>query len=46
MFLSAHYAAMAKRGLFHVRFMDDMLVLSAMRWKFKRAVKHLDELFN
>ena len=37
---------MEKFGLFYVRFMDDMLVLSPTRWKLKRAVKRLNEVFN
>ena len=30
---------MAKSGLFYVRFMDDILVLSPTRWKLRNAVK-------
>ncbi len=31
--------AMEKTGLFYVRFMDDILVLSPTRWKLRRAVR-------
>ena len=30
---------MARSGLFYVRFMDDILVLSPTRWKIRKAVK-------
>ncbi len=30
---------MARLGLFYVRFMDDVLVLSPTRWKLRRAVR-------
>ncbi len=35
---------MARSGLFCVRFMDDILVLSPTRWKLKRAVKAVNEV--
>ena len=35
---------MAKSGLFYVRFMDDILVLSPTRWKLRRAVRAVNEL--
>ena len=31
-------------GLFHVRFMDDILVLAPTRWKLRRAVKAVNEI--
>lgn len=33
-------------GLFYVRYSDDMLMLAPTRWKLKKAVKHLNEIFN
>jgi RNA-directed DNA polymerase len=35
--------AMEQSGLFYVRFMDDILVLSPTRWKLRRAVKRVNE---
>lgn len=37
---------MAKHGLFYVRFMDDILVLAPTRWKLRRAVRTLNEVFD
>ena len=37
--------AMAQHGLFYVRFMDDILVLAPTRWKLRRAVRSLNEVF-
>ncbi len=31
-------------GLFYVRFMDDILVLTPSRWKLRRAVKAVNEM--
>jgi RNA-directed DNA polymerase len=45
-FLSALDTAMEKLGLFYVRCMNDMLVFAPTRWKLKRAVKRLNEVFN
>jgi len=33
-------------GLFYVRYMDDMLILTKTRWKCRRAVKRLNTIFN
>jgi hypothetical protein len=33
-------------GLFYVRYMDDILILTKTRWKCRRAVKQLNEAFN
>jgi len=33
-------------GLFYVRYMDDILILVPTRWKLRRAVKTLNEIFN
>ena len=35
-----------KDGLFYVRYMDDILILTKTRWKCRRAVKQLNEAFN
>ena len=35
---------MEKSGLFHVRFMDDILVLTPSRWKLRRAVDAVNEM--
>jgi len=35
---------MERMGLFHVRFMDDILVLAPTRWKLRRAVKAVNEV--
>ncbi len=35
---------MSNSGLFYVRFMDDILVLSPTRWKLKKAVKAVNEV--
>jgi RNA-directed DNA polymerase len=45
-FLTALDSAMEGLGLFYVRFMDDVLVLAPTRWKLKRAVKCLNEIFD
>jgi RNA-directed DNA polymerase len=37
---------MAQHGLFYVRFMDDILVLSPTCWKLRRAFRTLNGLFN
>ncbi len=42
-FLKRPDERMAKSGLFYVRFMDDILVLSPTRWKLRRAVKAVNE---
>lgn len=34
---------MEKRGLFYVRFMDDILVLAPTRWKLRKAVAVVNE---
>ncbi len=34
---------MARSGLFYVRFMDDILVLSPTRWKLRKAVKVVNQ---
>ena len=33
-------------GLFYVRYVDDMLILTKTRWKCRRAVKRLNTIFN
>ncbi len=43
-FLNALDQRMAKSGLFYVRFMDDILVLSPTRWKLRKAVKAVNEV--
>ncbi len=35
---------MARSGLFYVRFMDDILVLSPTRWRLRKAVKAVNEI--
>ncbi len=35
---------MSNSGLFYVRFMDDILVLSPTRWKLRKAVKAINEV--
>lgn len=35
--------ALARGGWFHVRFMDDVLVLAPRRWKLRRAVRVVNE---
>ncbi len=35
---------MAKSGLFYVRFMDDILVLSPTRWKLRQAVRAVNRV--
>ena len=35
-----------KDGLFYVRYMDDILILTKTRWKCRRAVKQLNQAFN
>ncbi len=35
---------MEKSGLFYVRFMDDILVLSPTRWKLRKAVKAVNQV--
>ena len=35
---------MERSGLFYVRFMDDILVLSPTRWKLRKAVKAVNEV--
>jgi RNA-directed DNA polymerase len=44
-FLRSLDETMAKHGLFYVRFMDDILVLAPTRWKLRRAVRTLNEVF-
>ncbi len=41
-FLGALDTAMAKLGLFYVRFMDDIVVLSPTRWKLRKAIAVLN----
>jgi hypothetical protein len=43
-FLNALDERMEKSGLFYVRFMDDILVLSPTRWKLRHAVKAVNEV--
>ena len=35
--------ALGNLGLFHVRFMDDIVVLAPTRWKLRAAVKALNQ---
>ncbi len=35
---------MARSGLFYLRFMDDILVLSPTRWKIRQAVKRVNQV--
>ena len=44
-FLGELDEAFAKTGLFYRRFMDDVIVLAPTRWKLRRAVKMLNEVF-
>ena len=44
-FLDVLDRTMEKLGLFYVRFMDDILVLAPTRWKLRRAVKCLNQVF-
>jgi hypothetical protein len=37
---------MGRQDVFYVRFMDDILVLAATRWKLRRAVKTVNGMFN
>lgn len=43
-FLNGLDERMEKSGLFYVRFMDDILVLSPTRWKLRKAVKAVNEV--
>ncbi len=43
-FLNELDAAFASRGLFYIRFMDDILVLSPTRWKLRAAVKVVNQV--
>jgi hypothetical protein len=43
-FLSELDAALEKLGLFHVRFMDDILVLAPTRWKLRKAVRLVNQV--
>ena len=36
---------MSRQDVFYVRFMDDILVLAATRWKLRRAVKTVNAMF-
>lgn len=42
-FLKTLDDALARTGLFYVRFMDDIIVLAPTRWKLRRAVKTLNQ---
>ncbi len=44
LFLKCLDERMAKSGLFYVRFMDDILVLSPTRWRLRKAVKVENQL--
>ena len=44
LFLTCLDQRMAKSGLFYVRFMDDILVLSPTRWKLRKAVKAVNQV--
>ncbi len=37
---------LGKLGLFYIRFMDDIVVLSSSRWRLRKAVKVLNGLLN
>ncbi len=43
-FLNALDQRMERFGLFYVRFMDDILVLAATRWRLRKAVKRVNEV--
>ena len=43
LFLKCLDERMEKSGLFYVRFMDDILVLSPTRWRLRKAVKALNQ---
>jgi len=43
-FLGGLDAQLERLGLFFVRFMEDVLVLSPTRWKVRRAVKAVNEV--
>ncbi len=43
-FLHELDAAFAQRGLFYIRFMDDILVLAPTRWKLRAAVKVVNQV--
>ncbi len=44
LFLKCLDQRMAKSGLFTIRFMDDILVLSPTRWKLRQAVKVVNQV--
>lgn len=44
-FLNELDEAFDKNGLFYVRYMDDILIMTQTRWKCRRAVKQLNEVF-
>ncbi len=44
LFLKCLDQRMERSGLFYVRFMDDILVLSPTRWKIRKAVKAVNEV--
>ena len=37
--------ALGNSGLYYVRYMDDILILAASRWRLRRAVKQLHAVF-
>jgi RNA-directed DNA polymerase len=43
-FLNELDEALEKRGLFYIRFMDDILVLAPTRWKLRKAVKIVNQV--
>ncbi len=38
--------AFAHQGLFYVRYMDDILIMTRTRWTLRKAIKRLNSLFN
>jgi RNA-directed DNA polymerase len=44
-FLTELDQRMARTGLFYVRFMDDILVLAPTRWKLRRSVATVNQIF-
>lgn len=44
-FLKSVDDAMAKLNLFYVRFMDDLLVMAPSRWRLRKAVKVVNQVF-
>jgi RNA-directed DNA polymerase len=45
-FLGGLDEALEQQGVFYVRYMDDILIMSKRRWGLRRAIRQLNEIFN